>query len=246
MDDIALEEYKKLVFKREKLRKDAQMFWIDYIKEFGDLIEKEITLKIECIKLKKTIAFCQAKKNRGEIVLSAELDTYIESTLKDYYDELQTIVEVKNAPIATVAEIDYYKLKKLYRRLAAMLHPDLHPSLFAYEEVIELWNRIANAYKCNDYEELQSLEVLAADVLKRYEQDDSAITVENVKAKIALLKVQIDEIIHTDPYRYKELLRDDDAVAEKKRELQNSIDEYEEYLIELKEEASKFTVEGCA
>ena len=67
-----LEEYKKLIFKREKLRKDAWQVWIEYIKMFGELFERECILKIECIKLKKEIAFCQSRQNRGEIVLRAE------------------------------------------------------------------------------------------------------------------------------------------------------------------------------
>lgn len=97
MDEKLLDEYKKLVFKREKLRKDAQMYWIDYIMEFGELIEKECALKIDCIKLKKMIAFCQARKNRGETIFRAELDLYIESVMKDYNTELQTIADIRNA-----------------------------------------------------------------------------------------------------------------------------------------------------
>lgn len=246
MDDAVLDEYRNLVFKREKLRKDAQIYWIEYIREFGELIEKECALKIECIKLKKTIAFCQARKNHGKIIFGAELDEYIESVMKDYNAELQTIVAVRNAEEKTVSEIDYYKLKKLYRRLALMLHPDLHPALFEHEEVIDLWERISSAYRSNDYAELQTLEVLAVDAIKRYEQEELAISVDNIQAKIILLKTEIDEIIHTDPYRYKDLLRDDEAVADKKSELQNTIDEYEAYLSELKEEASKYDVESCA
>lgn len=243
MTDVILDEYKKLVFKREKLRKEAQIYWIGYIKAFGELIEKECALKIECVKLKKTIAFCQARQNREEIIVAAELDSYIESLMKDYYDELQMIVDVKNTPSVNLAEIDYYKLKKLYRRLATMLHPDLHPALFQHEEIAELWERISTAYKFNDYEELQSLEVLAVDAIKRYGQDELDISVENIQAKVALLKMEIQQIMHTDPYRYKELLRDDDAVEEKKKELQSAINDYEEYLMELKAEADQFTVE---
>lgn len=246
MDDGILEEYKNLVFKREKLQKDARKYFIAYIREFGELIEKEYSLKIECIKLKKTIAYCQARQNRGDAIFCDELNAYIESVMKDYYDELQTIVSVRNAPAEKVAEIDYYKLKKIYRRLASMLHPDLHPALFEHEEVFALWERISQAYKSNDYDELQKLEVIAVDMVKRYEQEDLAISVENIQTKIVLLKAEIDEIICTDPYRYNELLHDDDAVAEKKTDLQSSIDEYEDYLSELTKEASVFNIEGCA
>lgn len=90
------------------------------------------------------------------------------------------------------------------------------------------------------------MEILAVDAVNRYEKEERVISVDNVQAKTLLLKTEINEIIHTDPYRYKELLRDADAVAEKKKELQDSIYEYELYLSELNEEANKYTVEGYA
>lgn len=237
--DLRLEEYKKLVFKREKLRKDARLFWIEYIREFGDLMEREYSLEIECIKCKKIIAFCQARLNHGATVFRAELDSYIETAMKNYYEELEMIVSVKNSQTTALPEVDYYKLKRLYRRLATMLHPDLHPALFEHEEIVELWNRISGAYGRNDIEELQALEMLAVEAIKKYESVAQQITVENIEAKIAAIRIEIDDIIHTDPYKYKELLRDDDALAEKKAELQIMISEYEEYLTELKAEEQK-------
>ena len=243
MDNVFLDEYKSLVFRREHLRKEAQSAWINYIKEFGELIEKECSLKIECIKLKKTIAYCQARQNRGEIIFGPELRSFIESAMSDYYDELQTIITVRDSSSEKITEIDYFKLKRLYRRLALMLHPDLHPNLFEHEEVSALWERITDAYRNNDYDELQALEVLAVDMVKRYEHEEPDISPENIREKIFSLRMEINEIIHTDPYCYRALLRDDEAITEKKRELQSTIDEYEKYLSDLKKEAEKYTIE---
>lgn len=246
MDEILLEEYKALVLKREKLRKDAWQIWTKYIKEFGDLLEKECALKIECIRYKKIIAFCQAKINRGETICQSDLNTYIETVMEDYAQELEMIVAIKNVKSTPVSDIDYYRLKKLYRKLATMLHPDLHPTLFEHEDIVELWNRVSFAYENNDYEELQTLEVVVVETLKKYGESAQEINIENIEAKIALIKTEIYNITHNDPYRYKELLDDDDAIAEKRAELQVSIDEYEEYLKELTIEVKKFTVEGLS
>lgn len=246
MDELIFEEYKNLILKREKLRKDAQRFWVEYIKEFGELLEKEYSLKIECIKLKKMIAFCQARQNHGATVFRAELDAYLELTMEEYYDELAMLVEVINVKTTPIAYIDYYKIKKIYRKLAIMLHPDLNPALFEHEEITELWDRVSSAYENNDYEEMQALEILVAEAVKKYGQSEPKIVVENMDAKIALLRVEIDDIVHNDPYRYKELLRDEEAVSEKKLELQSTINEYEEYLTELKAEVEKFRVEEFA
>ena len=243
MNEI-FEKYKDLVLRREKLLKDARKFYIEFIKVFGELIEKEYNVKLECIKLKKTIAFCQARQNRSAPVFRSELDAYIDSAMEEYYDELESLIAVRDAEQTSVAFIDYCKIKKLYRRLAMAIHPDLHPALFAHEEIAELWDRVSLAYQNNDYSELQSLELLVADAVKRYEQTEMEVSIEDAEAKIGLLQQEIDNIIHSDPYCYNKLLRDDDAIAEVKAELRSSIEEYEEYLSELQAEAAKFKVEG--
>lgn len=236
------EEYIQLVFRKEKLRKDARNYYIDYVKEFGELLEKECALRIECIKLKKTIAFCQAKLNYGEPILRNELDSYIDSVMGEYRKELDTIIAIKDSEGRQIADIEYYKIKKLYRKLATMLHPDLNPELYKHDDIAELWDRICTAYKNNDYEELQTLDVLVAETAKKYGSSNKGLTVENIALKIELLKIEIDDIIHNDPYRYGELLRDPEAVADKKDELKSSIDAYEEYLTELQAKAAEFSI----
>ena len=52
--------YEELLLKKEQLLKDAESYRIAYIKEFGELTADVFKAKIECIRIKKNIAFCQA------------------------------------------------------------------------------------------------------------------------------------------------------------------------------------------
>ena len=60
------EEYKMLLLKRDQYQKDAVHILISYTRRFGDLISSIFRCKIECIRIKKEIALCQAFINRGE------------------------------------------------------------------------------------------------------------------------------------------------------------------------------------
>ena len=54
--NAALSKYEELLLRRDNLRKQAENYNLAYIREFGDLIEEEFRIKIECIRKKKEIA----------------------------------------------------------------------------------------------------------------------------------------------------------------------------------------------
>ena len=160
-----LETYKTLLLKRDALRKEGEIYRMTYVKTFGELLEEWYSLQIECIKCKKIIAYCLAQKNNGLKVYRGELDAHIERELSSYYENLQSLSEMRNAEQTPISELESLKIKRLYRKLAMMLHPDLHPSLSGNFEVFELWEKIKSAYRCNDYTSLRETEVLAAALL---------------------------------------------------------------------------------
>ena len=63
--------------------------------------------------------------------------------------------------------------------------------------------------------------------------------------RIAEIEKEINDIISTEPYRYKHLLEDDALVAEKKAELQREIDEYTKYEKELQDILKTFLKNGA-
>ena len=250
MDEIEnrtlLDNYKTLLLKRDALHKEEEIYQFAYFRTFGELLEERYSLQIECIKCKKIIAYCQAKMNSSSCIFSGELNAYIESELNPYYENLQSLSEIRKAKQKKIPELEYLKIKRLYRKLAMMLHPDMHPSLANNLEILELWEKIKRAYRCNDYVALQETEVLAAALIEKYLLIEQSIEVEDLEGKVALLRTEIDKIVHEEPYVYKYLLDDEEAVEERKIEIGEEIEEYRNYLEELLEEVNSFSIKEDA
>ena len=231
IDDGSYERYEQLLLKRDQYRKEAGQILISYTKEFGDLINSVFEKKIECIRLKKTISLCQSCINRGETINASEIDARIRKEMALYYAELEKMLSETRAakasiivPAAVVVEI-----KRLYRKLARLLHPDINPKTSSIPDLKDLWNRILAAYHCNDLEELKELEVLALSMTDRQKDGDILISIPDIEEKIKRLEREISEIILTQPYTYKDVLADAAQIAEKKKSLQEELQEYEDY-----------------
>lgn len=241
--DRDIEEYRTLIVKRERLKKEGKLFLHEYLREFGELIEEYYNLKIECIKCKKIIAYCIAFANRGESVYMKELQSHIETVMQNYYEEIRIISNVINAKTHRISLYELHKIKKLYYQIVNMIHPDLHPKLFAHEEISLLWEQAKQAYENNDFDKLKEIEILIVAVIRKFGGKERKIEIENVKLKIMGIRKEIDEIINSDPYMFKYLLEDEEAVFERKNELRQKNEEYEEYLEELRLEVEKFQIE---
>ena len=141
--------------------------------------------------------------------------------------------EAKNAKSASHIEAELSK--KIYRRLAKKLHPDVNRATEENEELRDLWVRIVEAYRAYNSDELEALEVLATKALEKL--GDAAYTpdYENLEEKIERTEKQINDIISTAPYTYGEIL----ASKEKRETLKNQLEEehkgFEHYLETLKE-----------
>lgn len=240
--DNTLEELKELILRLEHLEKEAITYLHRYIREFGELIEESFVLKIESIKLKKSIAFCQARKNRGQPIEQSELDEYIEEGMDKYYQELEVLVSIRDEELNGITTIDYARIKKLYYKIVNQIHPDLYPERFQEGRIQELWERAKDAYQRNDYDVLCNVEILVATILEELGVE-SEIEVDNLLAKIAKVRQDIAVVMQNEPYMHKYLLEDDAAIARKRQEFAEEIEEYTEYIENLKEELASFTIE---
>ena len=223
--------YEQLLLKRDWFRKEAAQTLITYTRVFGDLINAVFEKKIECIRLKRTIAACQACINRGETIPFDDIQTRIRAEMTHYYAELEEMLAGTRAakacsvlPAAEAAEI-----KRIYRKLARLLHPDIHPQTAQMPELKDLWNRIVIAYHHNQLEELRELEVLACAAAERLGAGESTVDIPDIEEKITRLEREIHEILTTEPYTCKAVLADREQTAEKKVSLQEELNEYEEY-----------------
>jgi len=239
------QRYEELLIKKDVLKKEAIQYRHNYIREFGDLLNKAFESKIHCIEKKKIIAYCQKIINKGGIIDPIALEDYISNIMKDYYEELREMLELsasaKNS--LSISEHTLRKIKKIYYSIAKIIHPDMNPKLQKDKTINDLWNRIVIAYECNNLEELEELQVLVNNYLKSINYEYKEIVIPNIAEKIFKLNDEIKKIINTDPYQFKYLLADKEAIKEYKQDIENEIKDYENYAKELDEVISKFNIE---
>lgn len=242
ISDNKIDTYKNLLLRRDSLKKESKLIWLEYVRKFGNLIEELLKVKIECISLKKKIAYCQTRLNRNEIILSSEMESTVETELADFYEELGKIQNIKNSAGAPISDYEYLQIKKLYRKIAMMVHPDINPELFDKLEIAELWDKAKNAYLANDYEQLKETEFLIVQAIKKYSGTEKKLDIENIDEKIETVRKDVEKIVSTDPYQYKFLLENAELVEEEQILLKEEIESYRQYIDELSKIFSQFTI----
>lgn len=244
--DSKYEEYERLLLERDQVLKDAEQNWINYINEFGHLIAEAFEEKIECIKMKKTIAFYQNAINRGKKVNQSELNEHLHKEMSEYNAQLGRMKKdnelYRNLKTASAYQIK--RSKELYHKIAKLIHPDINPETEKHDVLLELWNRAVLAYNGNNPKELAEIEVLVGKTLKDLGAGVIDVDIPDLDDKIEGLKAEINDIITTEPYTYGELLGDKKACDVLKKELKDELIKYKEYRMELGEELKKLFLEG--
>ena len=244
--DSAYDRYEDLLLKKSALQKECLHLEQEYTRIFGELILTLCRLQIDCARKKKTIGFCQAALNRGEEPDEAALQEFIRRETREMQEHFRTMAEVyENAQdVSSVSEENLMRIRKIYRRAAKLLHPDLHPEVAESEELQDLWNRISVAFECNDLKELEELEVLAAAALADRNGIEWKAEVPDLEEKIRDLEAEIARIMDGEPYQYRFLLEDPEAVEEKKKSLQEEIDLFRDYSARLDEKLAEVLPPG--
>ncbi len=228
-DGDLLKRYEDLILRKSALQKECFQLDREYMRVFGELIMAIFRMQLECARKKKTIEFCQVAKNHGQEPDQKKLEDFVTwetYKLQEHFQQLKE--DYKNSQsMGTVTEAELVEIRQTYHRLAKLIHPDLHPEL--EEKLLEPWNQIVTAYKCNDLESLKELEALVAIELADADDDEVNIVIPNIKKKIKKIESEVAEIMSKDPYQYKTLLMNKKAVEEKKTSMQAELDNYKLY-----------------
>ena len=227
------EAYVALLLERDQLEKEAMQIHIRSTQLFGQLIAE----KIACIRCKKTLAFLQQAINRGRAVNPAELKLFLDREMALYDSRLMQMLAHNRACGRAQQSTGYEarRSRELYRRLAKLLHPDVNPLTDRDGRLQELWQRILEAYGHSDLKSLSELEVLARRALQELGAGEIRVEIPDLDKRIEALKAEIHQILHSEPYTYRELLEDPDRTAQKKEELNKELEEYRKYHSELDE-----------
>ena len=229
------EQYENLILQRDRLEKEAEQYRMNYFREFGELITDAFQARIDCIALKKSIAFCQAKRNAGEEIDPISLQEFIDVSMLAYNAQLEELLGLKEAGQSQVpiSILEVEEIKRIYRRIAKKLHPDICPMTAEVPELMEQFQKALSAYRRNDLKALREAETLINRFLKEHGEEPEPAVIEDLPEKIAGIETEIAQIIQTEPYTYKTILQDPDAVEKKRRELEAEKEEYLNYKKEL-------------
>ena len=219
--------YRDLILKRERIKKDAIQYQENYYRIFGDLIKQNYELKLNCIRLKKEIAYCQMCVNQNVDIIESHLESHMDLIMQKYNEELKNLIQhIETSKKATsISFEESLEVKKIYRKIAKQIHPDMNPDLYKKQEIKELWNRVQMAYTCNDLEELQNIEILIHDL----DNSNIAINIPDIQKRMNQLHQQIQKIMDTLPYQYKHILESKEETDSHRKELQDEIQEYKQY-----------------
>ena len=246
--NASYEWYEELLLKRDHLNREAGSLLIAYTKEFGELMTAVFEQKLACIRQKKAIAYCQSQVNRAASIDLDAMEAFLAKEMEHYYAELKDMMDrnedARRSKTSSPANVQ--RAKRLYRKLAKLIHPDINPMTAQIPELSDLWNRIVTAYHANDASELKELEVLVNKAITNLGLEAAEIDIPDIDDRIGKLEKEIDMIMTTEPYTYQELLADPDAIAKKKESLQKELDEYTAYYAELENTLNAILTENGA
>ena len=164
--------------------------------------------------------------------------------MQAYYRQLEELLEDTRAAKESreVPAVTVLQVKRIYRKLAKLIHPDINPASREDPLLQDLWNRITIAYQRNDVKELQELEVLTVNALNSMDINIE-FDIPDLAEKIRSLQDEIAMITGTAPYIYRDILEDPDKSRQKEEELKRQFEEYENYEQELQLVLDEMTVQ---
>ncbi len=227
--------YVRLLLEKEKIVKTNFQVQQRFIELFGDLRLEMLKVEIEIAKIKKEMEYLVRKKNRNESYDLEEMDDFVNQALegmKAQYERMkEEQAQLKNKKMLSQEEVK--EVKRLYRRLAKLVHPDLNPH--QTKEQKELWHQLQKAYRNNDLAWLRELNVLIVLKTKGHEE----VEIEDLEDKIEAVREEIALLKEEDLYQMRELVFDEEWIDAYKEQYERERSDFEVYLRSLQKEKEK-------
>lgn len=243
-EEDRFDEYADLLTRRDQLIKECSSIQLCYTKEFGEQLIENFELKLECIKLKKSISYCRRVLNRGQSINVNSMNEAVEKEMTIYKLQLGDMKRDLKASEHTVT-VDAFRLsrsKKIYRRLSKLIHPDVNSKTETNEFLRELWERVSEAYQHSNVDDLEDLEILVKKALENLGDEGFELEVEGLEDRIERIENQINEIITSEPYIYNEILESKEKIDGLHNQLSEEYKDYETYLETLKKALNELLI----
>ena len=144
-----IELYRSLIIERNELKKQVEENQKDNYQMYADSYKEYYSLMVECIFLKKRIAYCQRCKNHHIKIYKEELEGYMDAVKEDYMHELEELRTHKKIVKQHLSNEDMKQAKKIFKRIVKRIDQD-HP----------LWERALESYRYNNLNDLKDIEML--------------------------------------------------------------------------------------
>lgn len=169
--------YRSLIIKRDELKKQVEENQKDNYQMYADSYKEYYSLMVECIFLKKRIAYCQRCKNHHIKIYKEELEGYMDAVKEDYMHELEELRTHKKIVKQHLSDEDMKQAKKIFKRIIKRIDQD-HP----------LWERALKSYRYNNLNDLKDIEMLVdydtQSIRKNLDMTYLTIQIERIKKEI--------------------------------------------------------------
>lgn len=184
--------YRSLIIKRDELKKQVEENQKDNYQMYADSYKEYYSLMVECIFLKKRIAYCQRCKNHHIKIYKEELEGYMDAVKEDYMHELEKLRTHKKIVKQHLSDEDMKQAKKIFKRIIKRIDQD-HP----------LWERALESYRYNNLNDLIDIEMLVD-----YEKQSirKKLDMTYLTTQIERIKKEIESIENRNPKITKEYL----------------------------------------
>lgn len=184
--------YRSLIIKRDELKKQVEENQKDNYQMYADSYKEYYSLMVECIFLKKRIAYCQRCKNHHIKIYKEELEGYMDAVKEDYMHELEKLRTHKKIVKQHLSDEDMKQAKKIFKRIIKRIDPQ-H----------SLWERAVESYRYNNLNDLKDIEMLVD-----YEKQSirKKLDMTYLTTQIERIKKEIESIENRNPKITKEYL----------------------------------------
>lgn len=237
-DDL-LERFEELLLKKERVIQLGAQYEHEWTVLFGSLLVERFEAEIEVIQKKKEISLYVAAINRGEIPDPQAIEDELSDIMERYFLQLDDMkARVHNAENSnSLTAEEALEVRRIFRRMAKRIHPDLHEQTQHDPRLKELWLQLLLAYHHNQLQDLRDIELLILSYLnERPELSEEELP--DLQQRIDELEEEIAALESQDPFALQEWLFDAEKVKEYKQSLRQDIELYRTYAQELEQHLS--------